>query len=139
MPLTPSVIDGLITGELLLPADGARLGVARDYVERAAEDFGLDPSTRGRFVCAVNEAVTNAIRHGRPDGHGRIRIHSIIDGGRLTISVHDHGRFATQTEKGEPDIEHGRGFAVMASFTDEVRLDARPDGTSISLSIFRGA
>jgi anti-sigma regulatory factor (Ser/Thr protein kinase) len=137
MPLTPTTTDGPLGSELLLAADSSRLADAREYVERTAAGFGLDPDSRGRFVCAVNEAVTNAIRHGSPDKDGHIRLYSVIDGARLTIRVEDYGHVPTGGEKPPPDIEHGRGFAVMASFSDEVQLNARPDGTTISLSILR--
>ncbi len=45
-------------------------------------------------MCAFNEAVTNAIRHGAPDEHGHIHLSVLVDGERLTLAVRDYGTFA---------------------------------------------
>jgi anti-sigma regulatory factor (Ser/Thr protein kinase) len=120
--------------ELRLPARRSALGTARRYAGEAAAAFGLDAGSCHEFVHAVNEAVTNAIRHGVPDAQGLIHLSIVADGDRLTFAVRDYGTFAIPIPDPATESEHGRGLAMMASFVDEVRLSARPGGTTVSLS-----
>ena len=64
-----SQLDGAArsASELHVLARRSELGVARKYAEDVAAAFGLDADSRYEFVYAVNEAVTNAIRHGAED------------------------------------------------------------------------
>jgi serine/threonine-protein kinase RsbW len=122
------------TGELLLSARPSELGAARAFVERAAVAFGLDDEDSYDFTVAVNEAVTNAIRHGAPDRQGRIHLSFIASGDRLTIAVRDHGAFVAPVAPSDARSEHGRGFPLMASLTDAVRVRVEPGRTTVYLS-----
>jgi anti-sigma regulatory factor (Ser/Thr protein kinase) len=113
------------------------LGVARRYAAAAAAAFGLDEDSCYELVYAVNEAVTNAIRHGAPDARGLIRLSVVVDTDRLTLSVRDYGTFVLPILKAAARSEHGRGLGLMAQFVDEVRLCIGPDGTTVSLSKVR--
>ncbi|MGO9488328.1 MAG: ATP-binding protein [Solirubrobacteraceae bacterium] len=123
--------------ELHLPAESSRLAAARRHVEHAASRLGLDPARSSRFVYAVNEAVTNAIRHGAPDREGRIRLCTVVEDERLIVHVHDSGDFVLPDVRPGPEDDHGRGFPLMACFADEVLLSVRPGATTVSLSIAR--
>lgn len=122
-----------VAEELLLPAQSSWLRTARQHVERLVGGAGLDGERGARFVYAVNEALTNAIRHGAPDDEGRIRLCTVIEDERITVRVHDSGTFVMPASPARPDAESGRGFALMASFADEVRLNIRPGATTVSL------
>ena len=124
--------------ELPLPAQTAELGIARRYAEDAAAAFGLDAEASYDFTYAVNEAVTNAIRHGAPDEHGQIRLSAVIDDQRLTLSVRDYGTFKLPIPDHSISSDHGRGLALMASLTDEVELFLEPGSTVVQLSKKRG-
>jgi anti-sigma regulatory factor (Ser/Thr protein kinase) len=123
--------------ELRLAAESSQLGTARRHVEAAAARLGLLPAVAARFVYAVNEAVTNAIRHGAPDAQGLIRLCTVIEDERLTVRVHDSGRFTMPKGTRGPTAEGGRGFPLMASFSDEVQIAVGPAGTTVSLSVSR--
>ena len=120
--------------ELELPADRSELSAARKYVADAAAALGFDPDTCFEFVYAVNEAVTNAIRHGASDENGLIHLRIVADGERLTFSVRDRGTFVMPVLDGSVSAEHGRGLALMASLVDEVQLEIEPGGTTVHLS-----
>ena len=120
--------------ELQLPAERSELGAARKYVADQAAAFGFDPDTCFEFVYAVNEAVTNAIRHGASDENGLIHLSIVADAGRLTFSVRDRGTFVMPVLDGSVSAEHGRGLALMASLVDEVQLEIEPGGTTVRLS-----
>jgi anti-sigma regulatory factor (Ser/Thr protein kinase) len=123
--------------ELHIPARRSELGAARKYAGEVAEAFGLDADSCYEFVYAVNEAVTNAIRHGASDEEGMIHLSIIADADRLTFVVSDQGTFTMPvldaTEIAET-AEHGRGLALMASLVDEVQLCIEPGGTTVRLS-----
>jgi anti-sigma regulatory factor (Ser/Thr protein kinase) len=124
--------------ELRLPAAASELKRVRDCVTAAAADFGLDARARYEFVFAVNEAVTNAIKHGRPDENGTIGLTLEVEGEALVCSVSDCGSFVRPTAA--PDLalgESGRGFAFMTAFTDDVELLAEPDSTVVRLRRLR--
>ncbi len=125
---------GLARSELQLPAERSELGAARKYAADSAAAFGLDADTCYEFVFAVNEAVTNAIRHGASDEHGLIHLSIVADADRLTFSVRDRGTFVMPILDGSMSADHGRGLALMASLVDEVQLEIEPGGTTVRLS-----
>ncbi len=120
--------------EMSLPARSSELASARAFTDRAAGAFGLDAVGSFELVYAVNEAVTNAIRHGAPDAHGTIHLSVSEDGDELTITVRDFGTFAPAPARPTASCEHGRGFALMARFADKVDVWIGPGGTAVSLS-----
>jgi serine/threonine-protein kinase RsbW len=125
---------GLAIDELRLPAQPAKLGVAREYAHRAAAAFGLDADRCYEFVFAVNEAVTNAIRHGCPDAHGHIHLSVVADDDRLTFAVRDYGTFCGCAPIGAMGADRGRGFVLMARVADAVQLCVGGGNTTVLLS-----
>jgi len=130
----PAAIENGISGELLLPARPAELGVARDYALRTAAAFGFDEDECDELAFAVNEAVTNAIRHGAPNERGLISIEAIAQGQSLTFSVRDYGTFRRAAGPASPLAEGGRGFAMMARCTDAMQLCVGQGITTVRLS-----
>ncbi len=120
--------------ELRLPAVPAELCTARSYAAQAATAFGLGAEDCYDFVYAVNEAVTNAIRHGAPDEQGRIHLSAIAQDDRLTLVVRDYGTFTAPTPERTMIADHGRGLDLMRSLTDEIRLYLEPGSTTVHLS-----
>jgi serine/threonine-protein kinase RsbW len=129
---------GLAIGDLCLPAQPAKLILAREYAHRAAAAFGLDADRCYEVVFAVNEAVTNAIRHGCPDAHGDIHLSVSADSDRLTLSVRDYGTFSGSAPIGGKDADRGRGFVLMARVMDAVQLCVGCGSTTVRLSKARG-
>ncbi len=118
--------------ELRLLARASDLGVAREFVERAASRFGLDAEDAFDLVLATNEAVTNAIRHGSADEHGRILLFVVAVGDRLTLVVRDYGNFTPS--RSDSRLDGGRGLGMMRALTDRLDLQADPLGTTVRLS-----
>jgi serine/threonine-protein kinase RsbW len=119
--------------ELRLPAEPSELARMRDYVSRAASEFGLDDAGRRDFVFAANEAVTNAIRHGTPDAEGTILLRITGEGQLLTLAVSDRGPFLADVGDDDPLAESGRGFGFMAMLVDEIQLSTGRGHTTVSL------
>ena len=128
---------GVLPRELRLPAVPSQLVIAREHVERAALAMGFDDRATHEIVFAVNEAVTNAIRHGRPDQTGTIGLLIEDDGDGLTVVVSDSGAFIPSVPDGSPMAEQGRGFVFMSSLMDQVDLVRCPEGTLVRLRKYR--
>jgi anti-sigma regulatory factor (Ser/Thr protein kinase) len=130
---------GLEPRELRIPAVPSQLKTARAHVERAAAALSFDARASHDIVFAVNEAVTNAIRHGTPDEAGTIGL--IIEGDceGLTLLVSDSGSFVPSVPDGGLMAEQGRGFVYMASLMDAVDLTRTPEGTVVRLRKRRGS
>ncbi len=111
-----------------LEAKPSELHRAREYAEQAAVNFGFDDAERFQLVFALNEAVTNAIRHGTADEAGTIGLRIAAEGDHLILDVCDCGRFAAPAPDDDPMPERGRGFALMGKLMDHVEVRARPEG-----------
>jgi anti-sigma regulatory factor (Ser/Thr protein kinase) len=122
------------TSELRLAAQPSQLALAREYARAAVAAFGFDEERCYEVVCAFNEAVTNAIRHGLPDEQGQIHLSARSDGERLTLAVRDYGTFVAAAVAATPRCEGGRGFALMAALMDSVELRVSPASTTVCLS-----
>jgi anti-sigma regulatory factor (Ser/Thr protein kinase) len=128
---------GHLSSELRLPAHCSELHLARSYAREAALSFGLDADRSYEFVYAVNEAVTNAIRHGAPDEWGDICLSIVSDDARLTCVVRDYGTFVTPSPETTATAMGGRGFGLIASLMDDFQLCIEPGCTTVRLSMVR--
>jgi anti-sigma regulatory factor (Ser/Thr protein kinase) len=127
------------SSQLHVLARRSELGVARKYAEDVAAAFGLDSDSRYEFVYAVNEAVTNAIRHGASDEEDMIHMSIAADAESLTFCVHDIGTFVMPEVDVDESSPGGRGLALMASLVDEVDLHIDPGGTTVRLTKLRAS
>lgn len=128
-----------VEAELVLRAEPSQLATARRFVEGAAAGFGFDERGRHELAFAVNEAVSNAIEHGRPSPEGTIRLTVADEDGALIFSVEDHGTFVPKASMLEALPERGRGLAFMAAVVDEVDVCRGSAGTVVRLSKRRAA
>jgi anti-sigma regulatory factor (Ser/Thr protein kinase) len=116
-----------------LRAVASELVTARRFADAAAERFGLDEQERYSFTFAVNEAVSNAIEHGRSSPEGTIRVNVAEEAEALVFCVEDYGSFAPKAPGVETLPERGRGLAFMAAFVDEVDVTRGAHGTLVRL------
>jgi anti-sigma regulatory factor (Ser/Thr protein kinase) len=117
--------------DLLVPADASQLKRARDFVAAAAAEFGFARKAAYELVFAVNEAVTNAIKHGTADEDGNVWIGVDADGDSLVCTVRDRGPFVPRST--DESGESGRGFHFMTALTDDFELVVEPDATVVRL------
>ena len=107
---------------------------ARRFVRDVATGFGLTDRAAYEFVYAVNEAVTNAIKHGRAESDGTIGLRIELAGESILCSVCDRGPFIPPAAQSGPSVaESGRGFAFMSALTDELELSVTPGATVVRL------
>jgi anti-sigma regulatory factor (Ser/Thr protein kinase) len=103
-------------------------------VRDAATGFGLEDRATYEFVYAVNEAVTNAIKHGCAEADGAIGLQVELTGESIVCSVRDRGPFVPPPAQPGPNLaESGRGFALMSALTDELELSVTSGATVVRL------
>ena len=111
-------------------ADLARLKEARDFAERAAEDFGFDSGGCYQLKLAMSEAVTNAIQHGSASEQDPIDLRVQVEGDALAFYVKDTGSFVEGPQvNNESFPENRRGLAFMRRLMDDVELRPGEHGT----------
>jgi anti-sigma regulatory factor (Ser/Thr protein kinase) len=110
------------------------LTAVRHEIERFAAGHGLADLALYRFVVAVNELTTNAVRHGGGAGLLELRHVDAV----LHCRVVDHG-------SGMPPVRHdatppalralsGRGLWLARQNAASIDIDSRPSGTSVTLT-----
>jgi serine/threonine-protein kinase RsbW len=119
---------------LSIPASLDRLHEVREFVDRATARAGFDAHSRYEIKLAVNEAVTNAIRHGSESLDDRVDVEITRRADGLTFCVADTGLFVHRFELPNHLPERGRGRSFIAELMDG--LEVRPDyeGTTICFS-----
>ncbi|MEE6257438.1 ATP-binding protein [Plantactinospora sonchi] len=115
--------------------DVDRFAEVRREVDAAARECGLDPEKVLDFVAAVNEVMTNAIRHG--GGRGELRL---WETDQLMCEVRDHGtgfpaaRYLERVEPPTPSPTGGMGLWIAQRTSDGMTVDSGPGGTTVRIS-----
>ena len=101
---------------------------------RAADPGGVPADAVTDLVLAVSEAVTNAIRHGRPP----VRVRVWPGGDRLVVAVSDGGPGPADPYAGLLPVaggpDGGRGMWIIQQSADQVVLRRGPDGCTLRLT-----
>jgi anti-sigma regulatory factor (Ser/Thr protein kinase) len=119
-----------------LPFDGAHLAGSRQFVTRRAVDAGLSSGQTHDLVLAVNEILTNSIRHG--GGGGTLRMWQ--DDGRIVCEVEDRGQITdplVDRRRPDPNQPGGRGLWMANQLCDLVQLRSPGNGTVVRLHMRR--
>jgi anti-sigma regulatory factor (Ser/Thr protein kinase) len=93
--------------------------------------IGWDIGDTELIVVAVNEAVTNSVKHAFPHGRaGQIQVRAEQNEDRLEIKISDNGRWRDS----DPAQSHmPRGITLMHALVDTASVTDGPDGTVVSL------
>jgi anti-sigma regulatory factor (Ser/Thr protein kinase) len=106
----------------------------RHEVERYAAGHGLIDLALYRFVVAVNELTTNAVRHG--GGTGRLELRRA--GRALECRVTDQGPGMPGTPRLDSPpasrAANGRGLWLVRQVAASLNIDSHPSGTSVTLT-----
>ena len=116
------------------------LPVVRAALERLCALIGFDEASVGDVVLAVDEALTNVIRHaydGRADRPIEVTLRPLSPGEspRLEIRLRDWGRQTDLARIKSRDLDEirpgGLGVHIMKRCMDSVRYDHVPDGGTL--------
>ena len=119
---------------LSIPARLERLAEVREFVDHAASAAGFAEAERYEVKLALNEAVTNAIRHGSESPDDRVEILVSEHDGQLDLSVADSGVFVHRFELRRQLAEGGRGLAFIAELMDGLEVCPEYEGPTIRFS-----
>jgi serine/threonine-protein kinase RsbW len=119
---------------LTLPPDSSSIPDLRRSVARSLEDVG--EHVLADVLLALDEAVSNAIRHGSQGGEP-VRVSVDSDGEWVEMSVRDGGptpRLPRLPAEPPPALQTGgRGLWLILQLVDEVRLQRVADGTRLMM------
>jgi anti-sigma regulatory factor (Ser/Thr protein kinase) len=119
--------------------EAGQLAPIRHATVQAARSLGLSDDDAEDFEVAAGEAMSNAIRHGRPPC--RVRLWATDE--HVVLRVDDHGPGDDIPTKGfrPPDparAQHGgMGVWIARQLTDAVHVDKSPSGTAVELQFPR--
>jgi anti-sigma regulatory factor (Ser/Thr protein kinase) len=114
--------------------EAERITALRHAVTRAASGVGMHGQRLEDFVLAVNEIVTNAVRHA--GGHGRLRMW--LHAGAVRCEVIDDGAGIPQDRLNGHELPpsfavSGRGLWLARHLCDLFTVQTGPHGTKITL------
>jgi serine/threonine-protein kinase RsbW len=126
--------------EIVVPNDLAAAKHAERSILEAAQASGYCENATFAIKLALEEAVTNAFRHGnKRDPSKHITVRYEVTPHRIEVEVIDEGNGFEPDKVPDPtqpeyiDRPHGRGIMLMRAYLDEVRYSQR--GNAVRLVI----
>jgi serine/threonine-protein kinase RsbW len=115
--------------------DQAQVTGLRHSVTSCAHAAGLGGQRLDDFVLAVNELITNAVRHG--GGQGSLRLWRRA--GEVVCEVADHGggisaRRLDDHSRPAPDTAGGWGLWLARELSDRMEVQTGEAGTTVRIS-----
>jgi serine/threonine-protein kinase RsbW len=122
-----------------IPADLERVADLRATVREMGAGCQAPPDCIGDLVQAVDEAVTNVIRHGYTGEPGSIDMTAELKGDDIVITLEDTAPPFDPTAAEGPDLSipphkrmpGGMGIHLMRLATDSMEYRVRPGGGNI--------
>jgi PAS domain S-box-containing protein len=116
------------TLEVELIGEQAALAAFRQGLRRWLEEAGAEADEVQDVVMAVNEACQNAIEHAYGLAPEPFDVRLTCDEGSVAVTVRDRGGW----RDGRSD-DRGRGLPLMRALMDEVDIEQRPTGSTVTL------
>jgi serine/threonine-protein kinase RsbW len=128
-----------VEGERTIELDCAveNLAGIRSFVRSAVEALGGAPDCEMDLVQAIDEAVTNVLRHGYRGRPGPLAIRIERSGDRLRATIEDRAPAFDPTGVPEPDVDGptalpgGMGIHLIRAATDAVLHQPRDGGGNV--------
>lgn len=114
---------------ITLHNDIAEVTLLSEFVEKVAEELGLNVSDTMNINLALEEAVVNVMNYAYPQGvTGEILVEFTSDGQKLVCTIKDAGTPFDPTQKEDPDTTlsaeerpiGGLGIFLVKQLMDEV-------------------
>ncbi|MEM9883166.1 MAG: ATP-binding protein [Planctomycetota bacterium] len=127
------------TQTLEFPSRLSEVPPAQHAIVEAARAAGFDDKSLFAIRLALDEALTNAVRHGNgSDPTKHVTVTYAADAERITITVEDQGPGFAPADLPDPTAEenldrpHGRGVMLMRAYMTEVTYNDR--GNRVTLT-----
>jgi anti-sigma regulatory factor (Ser/Thr protein kinase) len=127
-------LEGPVRAVLATGFSIADLALVRAACHQVLRDAGLDDDRAGMFVCAINEAIANAVQHG--GGSGTLTL--LHDGEKLIAEIVDQGSgMAVEVPEHLPaaTAPGGRGLWIARQMVDHMVVTTGPAGTKLRLEL----
>jgi serine/threonine-protein kinase RsbW len=126
---------------LRVPADLQAVAFVRSAIACVLDREDWPAESAGRVLLASNEALTNAIEHGSPDG-GLVEVALVVTYERADIRIVDEGvpGVAVPRCPSEPPpttAERGRGLLIISRLADDFDMAAAGGGTQVHVGFWR--
>jgi serine phosphatase RsbU (regulator of sigma subunit)/anti-sigma regulatory factor (Ser/Thr protein kinase) len=125
-------VEAVVLGDefdATLPARPAVVAGLRRSLGRWLAAGGADEEALFDITLSTSEAATNAIEHAYGLREAAFTVRCVREGGRVWVTVSDHGRWRTQRPVGG-----GRGLEIMRRLMDSVEVDRSPHGTVVTMA-----
>lgn len=127
-----------------MPSRREDMDAATSAVMAALDERGYDKAASFAVRLALEEALTNAVRHGNKEDPSRhVTLQYEIGDAEAVIDVQDEGEGFDPSAVPDPtaaenlDIPSGRGLMLMRSFMADVTI--HPPGNRVTLRFRRSA
>jgi anti-sigma regulatory factor (Ser/Thr protein kinase) len=124
--------------ETWLPATPASVQAARSIVREAAAEAGLEGDLVWDLMLASTEAVSNAVRHGKPWPNDCVLFATEPCPGGLRVEVCDLGSFDSALEPAPLEATSGRGVQIIAALVDRFEVRSEDGHTLVGFEKHRG-
>jgi serine/threonine-protein kinase RsbW len=123
--------------QLSIDAEPENIRLVRRTVADAAVEAGADTAAVDAIALAVDEAVSNAVRHAYMSGPGYVHVSVEGDDSIFAVVVRDNGRGFTGAEATREEHDGGFGLPLIEALTREYAVVSAPDrGTEVRM-VFR--
>lgn len=115
----------MIEQKFEIASESKHLAGLRHSLQDLMKESGLNEKVRGEITLAVDEAMTNVIRHAYEGGTGSIELSYVDDEQQISIIIRDQGKLFDPTTLPTPQLPPtrpgGLGVHFMRTLMDEVR------------------
>lgn len=130
------------TYRLEIKSDPNLLPDVEEFIENISTDINLDKGRLNNLLLSVNEAISNAMKHGnRFDIDKKVIITAVLNQSQLIISIKDEGKGFDPEKVPDPTApenifkDSGRGLYIMRTCIDDMKYEFHPDGTVLVLTM----
>lgn len=118
------------------------LSSIRDFVRSTAQDVGFSKDVSGNIILAVDEAVTNVIKHAyNYSEEGKILVSISFIKNKFSVSISDKGTHFNSKLIKDPDLKEyykqrrvgGLGMFLMKKLMDDVKYSQPQNRNKVTL------
>jgi anti-sigma regulatory factor (Ser/Thr protein kinase) len=129
--------SGASVHEIELENEPSCLSTARTFVGDFLNEVGVNENDSFGILLALNEAVANALKHGRQGKRDKITLRCDRADDELRFAVEDNGPGfdfdEEMTDLPDPLEASGRGLYLMSELMDRVEVRSSGRGTTVLL------